>query len=169
MVLLAVGFFIGIVFENLISKSQGSSIQIFQEHNLTLYEQADIIAEKYLWYVLRIRMFMLLFLCIAGWLKWRKTFLICILGWTGFLSGMIATSAVIQQGIKGILLCLIGVFPQIVFYCVGYGIVFVYFYRYPEKQWNGAKTICVIVSIFLGIILESYVNPVLLKMVIKLI
>ena len=89
--------------------------------------------------------------------------------WTGFLLGVLTVSAVIQLGIKGILLCTVGLFPHMICYGLAYGVLLLFLYRYPHRQWNGAKTIFVGFLMFLGIVLEAYLNPILLKMIIRMI
>ena len=56
-VLLVVGFFIGVIYENIVSKSQGATTDLFLKSNLQRYLQIDVIAEKYFWYVIKDRVF----------------------------------------------------------------------------------------------------------------
>lgn len=165
--ILTVGFFIGIFYENIVSKSQGMYIQIFQSYFLNRYAQINIIVEEYLWYVMQIRVVTFFVICILGCLRWRKIMVSVVVGWTGFLSGVLTVSAVMQLGIKGIFFCLCILFPHTICYGLVYGILLQYLFRYPEKQWNSAKTIFVILTMFLGIILETYINPLIVKMVIR--
>ena len=62
-VLLVVGFFIGVICENIVSKSQGATTELFLKSNLQRYLQIDVIAEKYFWYVIKDRLFFLLLIC----------------------------------------------------------------------------------------------------------
>ena len=135
---LAVGFLAGILYENVISRSRGMSIELWG-------------------------------LCILGTFRWRKIVVATGLLWTGFLTGILTVSAVMQLGIKGILFCIVALFPHMVFYGLAYGIVLLYLYHYPRKQWNVSKTVFVILMLFLGVVLETYVNPFLMKWVLKMI
>lgn len=168
-VFLVAGFFSGIIYENLISKSQGMSIQIFQSYFLSRYTQTKIIVEEYLWYVMQVRVIPFIAICILGCLKWKKLLTTFWLAWTGFLSGVLTVSAVMHLGIKGILICMVGFFPHIICYGLAYGILLIYLYQYPENQWNGVKTIFVVLMMFLGIMLEAYLNPILLRFVLRII
>jgi len=166
---LAVGFFAGILYENMISKSQGMSLAIFQTYFLKQYIQTEIIVEEYLGYVLRARVFPFVWLCILACLRWKKMLVGACLIWTGFLAGVITVSAVLQHQIKGILLCLSGMFPHMICYSLAYGVFLAYLYQYPKRQWNGAKTVFVVITMLVGILLETYINPLLMKFVIRII
>lgn len=166
-VFLAVGFFMGIIYENLISRTQGMSISFFQRFYLKQYAQMEMIMEEYLWYVAQMRVFSLIILCILGCLKWKKILVIVWLSWTGFLGGILMVSAVIQLGIEGLFLCMAGIFPQIICYGLVYGILLLHLYYYPERKWNASKMIFLIITLFMGIILETYISPLLVKWIIS--
>ena len=166
--LLAVGFFIGIIYENMISKSQGISVELFQSYFLNQIGQMDIVAEEYLWYVIRARVVPFLALLLLGTLRWKKTVVGVWVSCAGFLFGMLIVSAVIQLGIKGILFCLAICLPHMIFYVMAYGMYLMRLYRYPGNQWNGTKTIFVVLMMILGIVLEAYLGPIILKSVIRI-
>lgn len=165
-VFLVVGFFMGIIYENLIAKNQGIFIRIFQLQNLEQYSQIKMISEEYLWYVFRVRAISFIIVCLLGMLKWKKILVSIFLIWTGFLGGVLMVSAVIQVGIRGILICIAGFMPHMFCYIFAYGMLLVYLYSYPRRQWNMAKTIFVILMLFVGMILETYVNPFFMKWII---
>ena len=71
--------------------------------------------------------------------------------------------AVFYMGLKGIVFCIIGILPQFVFYVPAYVILLWYGMSYPRSVWNHQKTIFVTVMMLTGLLLEAYVNPVLLK------
>ena len=105
-----------------------------------------------------------------GFLKqYAKTDVVglCI-GWTGFSGGVVAVSSVISLGMKGILLCIVGMLPQILFYGFAYVILLWYLYTYPNGRWNIKKTAAAGISMAVGMILEVYTNPILMKLVIGL-
>lgn len=167
-VFLVVGFFLGILYENIIAKSQGVSVNLFQSYFLEQYAQTEIIAEDYLWYVARLRLIPFLGICILGCLKWKKVMVGTILVWTGFLTGVLTVSAVMQLGIKGVLVCLAGFLPHMIFYGLAYSVLLIFLYRYPQRQWNIQKTIFVIILIFLGIMTETYLNPFLMRSIVRI-
>ena len=67
------------------------------------------------------------------------------------------------MGIKGSLLCLVGLFPQFVLYIPAYVVLLWYCYTVPHTRWNRQKTIFVSLAMSVGIILEIYVNPIIVK------
>ncbi len=166
---LGIGFLIGIIYENIVIKSQGTSIRLFQMYYLKKYSEANVVAEDFLWYAVRTRIAPLIIFCLSVCFKWKKPMAVIYMTWTGFLGGILTVAAIIQLGLKGILLCIAGIFPHILFYGVSYGILLMYLYSYLENRWNGKKTIIVILMLFLGILIEVYVNPYLLNLVIRLI
>lgn len=143
--------------------------ELFQKTTLRQVGQIEIINEKYFWYVAKERIFELLILCILSHMKWKKLFVGIVLGISGFLYGVLMVLAVLQMGIKGILFCSVGLLPQILFYGMAYGVLLCYWYYFPERKWNRMKTIFVMVMFGVGIITEVYINPLLVKGMIKII
>ena len=165
---LVVGFLFGVIYENIISGQQRFTTELFQKNNLQRYLQTNIMIEKYLWYVVKERLLSLIIICILGCLKWKKFFVFFYLLLIGFFLGVFFVASVLQLGIKGILLCFAGLFPQVFCYVITYSILFIYWYRFPIRKWNRAKTVFVTTAFLLGIILEVYVNPIIVKFVIQI-
>lgn len=165
---LAVGFFLGIIYENIVSRDSVVLSELFFRSNLEHYLQTNIISEIYLWYVAKTRVFLLMIVCGLSYFRWKKLFVGLCLTLCGFFAGTVTVAAVIQLGIKGILLCIAGLFPQGIFYVMAYSMLFVYWFRYPDSRWNRTKLLFVILMFLMGIILEAYVNPVVVKMIIKI-
>ena len=166
--LLAVGFFVGILYENIISKNSGISMELFQTYFLKQFIQVEIVTEEYLWYVARARVIPFLLLCMLGCLKWKKAVVGVYVSWIGFLTGIVVVSAVIQLGIKGILFCLASLIPHMICYVLAYSVLLLYLYRYPGRRWSSVKTIFVVLMLFLGIVLETYLSPFFIKMVARM-
>jgi len=78
--------------------------------------------------------------------------------------GVLVSLAASNLGMKGCLLCLIGVSPQFLFYIPAYFMILKYCYESEDGRWNRQKTIFVGLMMSLGIITELYVNPVLVKL-----
>lgn len=158
------GFFIGILYANIVSKQLITSTGIFSEYFLSQYVETEIIMEDYLPYILKIRVFPLLLLLLLGTTKARKPAVAGFIGWTGFSSGMLMVAAIMQMGMRGIALCAIGIAPQFFFYVFAYVIALWYLYMYPVSRWNVGKTVFVLMGLSMGVLLEVYVNPILMKM-----
>lgn len=168
-IFLGVGFFIGIIYENVKVKHQGITIRIFQPFFLQKYLKTKVIEKEYFWYVVRTRIFSFAVCVFLRWVKWKKIFVALVIGWTGFLCGILTVSSILQFGAKGIFLCMMLCFPHFILYALAYEMLLIYLYQYPESTWNSAKTVFVLAMMLLGIILETYINPVLLKGAIKIV
>lgn len=158
------GFMAGIVYANLMSKDYITSMGIFNEFFLNQYSQTEIDVAEYIWYVARIRLAPVILIAALGCTRLRKAVVAAALLWTGFSGGMLMTSAVLKMGLKGLILCLVALTPHFVFYIVGYIILLWYLFTYPEGRWNLSKTVSLVLFVAVGILLECYVNPVLMQM-----
>ena len=161
------GFLIGIVYGNVMSKDYIASMGIFNEFFLTQYSQAEIDVMEYMWYVIRVRVVPLVLVAALGCTRLRKAVAGTFLAWTGFCGGMLMTSAVLKMGVKGVILCLIALTPHFVFYGAGYIVLLWYIFTDPESKWNLSKTVSMILFVSLGILLECYVNPIIMELFIK--
>ncbi len=162
------GFLGGILYTNLISKDYAASLGIFNDYFLNQYVQAELTGGPYLWYLIKIRVAPLSGILLFGMERIRKLAAVAFLIWTGFLCGMIFTSAAMRLGIKGIVLCLAALLPQAVFYGAGYAVLLMGLYYYPKINWNFQKTIAVFLAICIGVALECYMSPVLVKIILKM-
>ena len=165
LILFFAGLLAGILFVQTLDES--SFAGIFSEYFLNQYSADEIQMGEYLWYVARIRLAPLLLLGALGCTKLRKGVVAAFILWTGFSSGLLFTSAVIKMGVKGIILCLIAFVPQFLFYAAGYLALLWYLYTYPQIRWNLAKTVIFLLLLLVGILLECYVNPVIMQMFIR--
>lgn len=162
-----VGFLLGILYTNIVSKDYAVTLGIFDEYFLNQYMHTEVVVQEYLWYILRVRALPMIAIGVLGCMRIRKAAVICFLIWTGCLSGILFTSGVLKMGIKGILLCLIAGTPHFLFYIAGYSILLWYLYTYPSSKWNMSKSIFLLLMMGVGIIAECYINPILVKMFLK--
>lgn len=161
------GFVIGIFYANFVVKNYLISSGVFSEYYLDQYANMEIVLEDYLVYILRIRLLPLVVFGALAYTKFRKAAAIGGVAWTGFCSGLVLVEAIMKLGIKGIVLCLLGIMPQFIFYAFAYIMVWWNLYTYPTTRWNAKKTVFVLFMVGIGIIMEGYVNPVLMKMFLK--
>lgn len=153
------GFGIGILYANLIAKKYVTVTGIFHEYFLSQYLQMNLVKEDYLWYILRWRAGPMIAVISVANLGIRKLVSVLILTGTGFLAGVLTVAAVLRMGVKGIFLCVAGIFPQYVCYVAAYGMLVYYYYHYPRTEWNLTKTAFTVVVMFIGVLLEVYINP----------
>ena len=166
-VLLTVGFLVGILYENIFARQYALSIGMFSDYFLQQYMQTEIVVEDYVWYIARLRILPFVIVCFLGCMKWKKVLVGICVSWTGFSLGMLAVSAVMQLGMKGMILCIVGLLPHMVFYAFAYMVLFWYLYGYPNVLWNVKKTVAIGLAFVMGVVLEGYVNPLFMKLVIK--
>nr|WP_246597610.1 stage II sporulation protein M [Faecalicatena faecalis] len=153
------GFLFGILYVNFIMKKYTAEPGIFSDYFLKQYQSADIAAGEYIWYLIRVRAVPFLLLLTLAFTKIRKLSSIAFLIWTGFSGGMLFSMAVLGMGIKGSILCIVGILPQFLLYIPAYMVVIWYGYTYPQNRWNTQKSIFVGLAMAVGVLLEAYVNP----------
>lgn len=110
------GFVLGICSANLWMKEYILDIGIFNQFFLEQYNRLEIVYEEYFWYLIKNRGVFLLILTAAAGTRYRKSAVILTVIWLGFCVGMVICTAIARLGIKGIVLCVIAVMPQGVFY-----------------------------------------------------
>lgn len=157
------GFLLGIVYVNFVAVKYMAEPGIFSAYFLEQFRSADIVAEEYLWYLARVRLFPFLVLAGLSLTKARKVSAVLFLVWTGISGGVLISLAVGSMGIKGSILCMTGLFPQFLFYVPAYLVLIWYAYTYPASHWNRQKTVFVSFMMAAGVILELYVNPLLVQ------
>lgn len=166
-VMLAVGFLVGIIYENIVSGKDETLIRMFQSEQLQLFGELQIDSYTYLLYILKKRIVPLLVIVLLWSFKWRKPFVLIAVSWCGLLFGRMIVAAMISQGIRGVLICLAILFPQTIFYALVYIILVVHLYSDKRRWWNKGKTAAVAAFFLLGVLTEVYINPMILEMIIN--
>lgn len=157
------GFLLGIIYVNLIAKQYLAQPGIFSDYFLKQYAVADVIAREYILYLVRVRILPFLVIFGLSFTKLRKFSAFAFLLWTGFSGGMLLSMAVLGMGIKGSILCIVGILPHFLLYVPAYIVVLWYCWGYPVNRWNQQKTVFVVLTMVMGILLEAYVSPMLMK------
>lgn len=167
LVIFMCGFLAGILYVNMIARSYIVSMGILSDYFLEQFAENNLNTWEYMWYLLKLRVIPVILLLMLWTLRVKRIAAACLLLWTGFSSGLFLTAAVLKLGLKGILLCMIGILPHFICYIVVYGIILIYIFTYPDTRWNQTKSVCMVLFLLLGIISEYYVNPVLINIFIK--
>lgn len=165
--LLLLGFLMGILYTNLFAIDYITASGIFNDFFLKQYQQIEVEPREYVWYLMRSRLLCLGCICLAGCTRLKKIVIVIVLLWTGFAGGMLITAAVLKLGVKGIVLCLVGMIPHFVCYIAVHMIALWQMLQYPQSKWNGTKVLVCLILMIVGIFLEAYVNPVLMKVFIQ--
>lgn len=161
------GFFFGIFFINLVAKETVYTVGIFDHYFLKNYTNTQIEINEYIFYLFKIRIIPFLFLFMFSFTIFKKVITIISIVWTGISSGIISSLAVMHMGIKGILLCLVSGIPHFLLYVPAYFVLLWYMYQIPQSKWTWNKSVFVVLTLFMGLILEAYVNPMLMTIFIK--
>lgn len=162
------GFLCGILYVNLIAGEYLKDAGIFSEYFLKQYAAVDVSVPEYMLYLVGIRLF--LFLVMTGFVftRFRKAAAYGFLVWTGFSGGMLLAMGAFSLGLKGVLLCITGMLPHFLFYIPAYTVLLWYAMMAPRSTWNRQKTIFVVWMMGMGLVLEGYVSPVLMKAFLKI-
>ena len=155
-------FFIGIIYVNLLAGQFEEIGRIFSEYFGTSYSNTDVRGGEYLLYLLWTRGSM--FFCVAMLIftRFRKIVALGVVGWTGFLGGVLMALAVISMGMRGSILCVLGMFPHFLCYIPAYLVVLWHGLSYPQNRWEMQKTVFVVGAMLAGVITETYVNPLIM-------
>lgn len=159
-------FFVGILMANFLGAD------IFQENgSLTRYylkqmQYADIRPQELLWHVCANRLPLFFTLLVLGSIPRGKLVHAVFVAWSGFAYGYFCVMTICGYGVRGLILCVVALFPQFLLYIPVYlGLVELAGARERKRK----KLRCLLavlllfVCFFAGILLESYVNPVVLQ------
>ena len=165
----AAGVMAGILYANLIAQESIMQMGIFAENHLTESVKVCVPGLEYIWYIVRMRLLPLCILTLAGATRWKKASAVLFFLWTGFLAGVLFCASVLQLGIKGIFICVLALLPHMPFYVAAYVAILIYLLNYPVvNRWNINKTTGVLILFAIGIFLECYVSPAVLRFALNL-
>lgn len=162
------GFFVGILYANLIPEDYMESFTVFGSFFQNSYSRKNIVIEDLFVYLLILRGLPAVILLIPGHQRLRTFLAVFVLVWTGFSAGTYITAGVVLMQMQGLVLAVVSVFPQAVFYVPAYFLVVWNLYAHSENQWNHVKTIAVIVLILAGILSECYINTIFLQLFVNI-
>lgn len=116
-------FFAGIIAGVLIAQTKATTADtgLFSEYFLNQYASLSVNIEKLFLYIGGYRISQYLAVVCAGFLTLAPAILTGLIFLTGMLWGTMAGISVIQLGGKGLMICVAGLFPQILFYIPAFG------------------------------------------------
>ncbi len=166
LLLLFSGLFVGIGLVQMQKEAQFSGI--FSEYFLNQYASLRIDTGKLLGYVGRCRAGQYMLLICLGGLSAASAALGILLFGVGILLGTVLSISALRLGLKGILICAMGVVPQIFFYIPAFGWVFLWVRRggNSRKKYLFLSLAGALFLLF-GILTEVYVNPPLLQQLLR--
>ena len=181
--LLLGAFVVGIFAANLMGQESISNAGILNDYFIGKFQYSQINGENLFFYIIGERIPMLILLLLLVFSSLGVICGVLVLGWQGFSIGFMLSTGIAKYGIKGMLLVLGGLFPQYliylpvyIFYC--YLAIFLRQRLYGEGKMvssdqkyvysAGLLAMIVLLLIYItGIFLESYINPIILKNILK--
>ncbi len=174
-------FFIGILIANLFGKEKLAQFGIFNNYYLQQFEYAQIDETDLFLYIVRERLPVLGFLVLFGMTEFWYPMHLLFVAWNGGAIGFLFVSALSNLGVKGILLVVLSLIPQYIFYVLMYLLLFELQGMQHGEAGNGFSGgkikhkgkylvgfgIILLFAVF-GILTETYINPFLMKNIIKL-
>lgn len=179
-------FLTGIVGANLIDREQLSGFGVWNSYFMEKFKYTPIRSADLFYYVLRQRLPVMGILLLFTFTGWGIAAGSVFLAWQSFAAGFLMAASVAVYGLKGILLMGCAFFPQYLIYIPLY-IAVIYLSDFLKKRtgtWSGRGApggsrmrnvllllaVClVIMTLYItGIFLESYINPFLLKKILKI-
>lgn len=177
-----ISFLFGIIFANWAGKSYIQNVGILSDYFLNRYKHTEIIGSSLFLYVLEKRMAGILLIGTLGITFWGIIILLGGVMWFGFSAGMFLSAATMKYGFKGIFISLGCILPQYLIYvpvCI-FLILIVYSIwmelYYPSRIIKKSKKnktqlygeyillfLIVCIAMIVGIMLETYVSPAILK------
>ena len=163
-------FFMGIVAGVLIAQMrfQLTETELFGEYFLNQYAMLPVNREKLFFYVGGYRLSQYLaFVCI-GFLAQAPLLLTALLFLAGMLWGSMTGISILQLGMKGFVICLTGLFPQILFYVPAFGWVFLWTYcgGVNRKKYMIFAFLGLFFLLF-GIAAEACINPEIIRQILR--
>lgn len=181
------GFVFGIVVLNFASHFFMDSTGLLDEYTLGRIKYLEINKENYFIYILKKRVSTLWALVFFSSAFWGIVVIYGYIFWMGSAMGIILSAAIVRYGIKGILLIIVGVFPQIFIYVPLTVVCFYFCYNVWETFYSSnvkefqyglrrkqrvakwlVQFLILNVVVIMGGIIESYVNPIFVTKVLSI-
>ncbi len=180
-----IGVFAGMLFMNFGKSILLEDTGLLDEYTLYHMKYMTVDSSALFYYVLRKRLGSVLLLAVLSTTYLGLAVCCGMTLWYGICAGAFLATAVIRYGIRGILLVVAGIFPQYVIYIPAMIILFLWcqsIYRtiYLEGTggWSGANSFFlpkrilqlsgILLVFIIGCVMEGFVNPAVLKGILKI-
>lgn len=163
-------FLVGIVLANLLGADSFQQNGSLTRYYLKQFQYTDIQSQELLWHVGSQRLLLFLALLALGTLSKGRLVHVLFVAWSGFAYGYFCVISISAFGAKGLVLCLLALFPQFFAYVPAYlGLVQLSEHRREHAGWKGMAAVVFLLAMMVtGILLESYINPFILQKVLKI-
>lgn len=173
------GFFLGILAANTFGKKAIMELGIFGDYFFMQMQNVKIDSNAMFWYVFEKRMLFILAVMLFSVTSLGIAAAYMLSAWVGISAGLLLSAAAMQQGMQGIALCMAGLIPHYLFY-IPAGVILLVKACQLSGRLHGREqmyqnhirkelTAFLLVSLgvfcifFLGVLLESLLNPVFLQ------
>ncbi len=175
------GIFLGVMSVRLLGNTYVEKTGLFSAYFFDQYQNLTINCDQVFFFVLRQRLKSILMIWLMGLTSAGAAFTLIYSGYLGCMAGIAVMTAILRMGWQGVLIVALSLIPQIFIYAP----VMVFFLNEVyekgrkrnsthwvrgkrETDWKyGVLLFAVLFFFLLGIVLESYVNPVILQYVLK--
>lgn len=161
------GFLIGILYANCFLKQTIVDTNLFDIEILKKYTEINSFGNIYFLYIVQIRLIPFALLMALAFTKIKKLLMPIVVSGSAFSIGILLTVAVIKMGMKGVLLCIVSVIPQTICYVPAYLVLLIYCMQYPSGQWSRQKTVFVFGMLMIGMMIEVYLTPVIIRSILR--
>lgn len=166
LILFFAGLLAGIIFVQ--GQKDTAFAGIFSEYFLNQYASLRIDYEKLFRYVAGCRCGQYALLVCCGALAMAPILFGILIFVFGMTWGTMISISTIRLGFKGVVVCVAGVVPQILFYVPAFGWLLLWIW----KQGNNRKKYLLLAAagfffLFFGIITEVYINPLVLQQILR--
>lgn len=158
----------GTLFANLAFPYRGGETGMLVIYVAERLKERKIPSKAYFCYLLEQRGSGYLFLLMAGLTAAARAVALCGAVGMGFLAGTLGSMAILQYGVRGLLVFLAAGLPQGIFYIPSMVVLLTEIYRQDGKMWKKTKEavreyflvflICLL-GLLVGVLLEAFCNP----------
>lgn len=180
------GFLLGIIITNIFGKNYVEEMGILSDYFIQRYKYASIEKEELFFYILKRRAIVIAGIWAMGFSALGVFSVWLFIGWFGFSIGTLLTASIIRFGVGGLLFSLGAILPHYFVYVPALSLLIGKVYStclkiyYPSKviDYQNKKRIYleyiatflfISVVCIIGVLLESYVNPMIFKKVLHII
>lgn len=168
--LLSGGLTAGVVLSNLCFQDYIQTAGTVGSAFMKRYPTVSINQIELLWYLLRVRLGIVIVLLFIGSRAWGAVAALCYCVWIGFSGGTVMAMAVITGGIRELLYVLAMQLPQALVYLPAWCLLYWMIIRRNDRASGAGMPIAryrifavIVTGLFLaGVLLETYVNPMLI-------
>lgn len=176
------GFAAGVLYMALFGRSVIHETTLLSRYFFSKYQQIEFASGELFLYILKSRMSAFTLLWLTGFTFFGTAASLLALAWVGISLGITMTTAAMKMGFSGMLICLVSGLPQLILYVPAAAWLLRKISEMSENRerrssrYSGGRGqllsyllvwLLGFFLFFLGSLLESYVNPLFLRAVLK--